>query len=96
MKSLQTSAVPGNMRYLLIGGEMSAAQLANKLRANYPTLQSRVPAGSREEPWPKTMAKYDISRSEKGFASNWVSWWDSTRATVEDILAYEAAHLVEV
>lgn len=75
---------------------MGAAQLANKLRAKYPKLQSRIPAGSKEEPWPKTMAKYDISRSEKVFGSNWVSWWDSTRATVDDILAYEAAHPVEV
>ena len=75
---------------------MGAAQLANKLRANYPKLQSRVPAGGKEEPWPKTMATCDISRSEKIFGSNWVEWWDSARATVEDILAYEANHPVVV
>ena len=71
---------------------MGNAQLANKLRANYPKLQSRVPAGGEEKAWPKTMAKFDISRSDKVFGSNWVSWWDSAKATVEDILAYEAAH----
>lgn len=92
VQSLQTSAVPGNMRYLLVGDEVSAAQVANKLRVKYPALQSRIPDGGKEEVKSKTGAKYDVSRSDKVFGSNWVSWWDSVVATVEDILAYEAVH----
>lgn len=69
---------------------MSATQLANKLRANYPNLHSRVPAGEKEEPWPKSMAKYDTSRSDAVFGTKWIGWWESAMATVDDILKYEA------
>lgn len=51
---------------------MSAALLANKLRANYPDLRSRVPAGGKEELWPKSMAKYDTSRSDEVFGTKWI------------------------
>ncbi len=69
---------------------MSAALLANKLRANYPDLRSRVPAGGKEELWPKSMAKYDTSRSDEVFGTKWIGWWGSAMATVDDILKYEA------
>jgi len=93
VKSLEMSAVPGNARYLLIAGKVSTGELANKLRAKYPALQSRIPAATVEEnAGVDSGAKFDVSRAAKVFGSDWVSWWDSAVATVEDILAYEAAH----
>lgn len=89
VKSLQLSAVPGNKRYLLVGDITSAAKLANKLRAEYPTLKPRVPSAVEEGSGP---AKFDTSRADRVFGTNWVSGWDSAVATVKDILAYEAAH----
>lgn len=71
---------------------MNAAQLANKVRANYPDLRSRVPAGGKEEPWPTSMAKCDTSQADEVFGTNWIGWWESAMATVEDILKYEAAN----
>lgn len=76
----------------MIGDRVTAAQMANKVRAKFPELQSRVPAGVETEAGQNKVAKFDVSRADKVFGSNWISGLDSTIATVEDILAYEASH----
>jgi NADPH-dependent methylglyoxal reductase len=89
LTSLDMAKVPGNERYLFHAGLLSGNWIANKVRETYPELKDRVPAGGEGDGFPDPMAKFDISRFEKVFGSEWMGWWESANGTIKDILEYE-------
>jgi NADPH-dependent methylglyoxal reductase len=89
LTSLDMAKVPGNERYLFHAGVISGNWIANKVRETYPELKDRVPAGGKGDGFPDPMAKFDISRFEQVFGSEWMRWWESANGTVKDILEYE-------
>lgn len=91
VKALDFSAVPGNERYLFAAGKYSANWVANKVRAKHPELRSRIPDGGDGDNWPVPLARINTEKAGKVFGTNWKGWWESTEATVEDVLAYERA-----
>ena len=68
---------------------MSVNRLAAKVRETFPELRSRVPEPGEGDGFPSPIVEFDISKFEKVFGSQWKGWWESARATIEDILAFE-------
>ena len=68
---------------------MSTNRVANQLRAKYPELRDRIPAGPEEYGFPFTLAKLEISKTEKVFGSDWKSPFESAEAAVLDIVRLE-------
>jgi nucleoside-diphosphate-sugar epimerase len=91
IKALEPS-VPGNERYIINSGLLYLNRFANQLRDKYPELRSRIAPGAEEEGFPEPMAKFDVSKMERVFGTDWVSGFDSVEAVVKDLLAYEAVH----
>ena len=93
VKSLLLST-PGNKRYLFNAGTMSVNAVVRKIREEYPQLRERVLEGGGGDGFPVPMAKCDTSRSDEVFGTEWKGWWESAKATVDDILEYERGHAV--
>ena len=70
---------PGYSRYIFHAGKISVNWVVNKVRAKYPDLRSRVPDGGKGDDWPVPMAKYDLSKSDEVFSTNWKGWWNLLR-----------------
>ncbi|OCL10050.1 NAD(P)-binding protein [Glonium stellatum] len=91
IKALDPS-VPGNERYLLHSGLLHLNEYANRLREKYPELRDRIAPGKEDEGFPEQMSKFDVSKMEKVFGTQWVDGFESVEAIVKDALAYEATH----
>lgn len=89
VKSLDAS-VPGNERYLTWSHNVSANKIANVIRAKYPSLRARVPLPEGDDQAPPS-AKFDKSKADKVFGTDWKSLEESVYAVVDDILRYEEA-----
>lgn len=85
--------MPGNERYLFHSREMmEASDLARGIREDFPQLRSRVPApdaGGAGGGLPPALVKTDIAKFERVFGTQWKSGRQSTKETVEDIVAFE-------
>ena len=82
--------IPGNKRYLFHAGPLLKAQkVANQIRETYPQLRSRVPEGGAGDELPIPLVKVDISKFGNVFGTQWKGWWESAKATVDDILRLE-------
>ncbi|PQE19026.1 hypothetical protein CJF32_00010448 [Rutstroemia sp. NJR-2017a WRK4] len=90
VKSLKEST-PGNQRYVFhIGEPLTAAAVAQKIREEYPQLKDRVPAPKPgSDVVPDSLSRFDTSKSDAVFGTEWKDWWESVKATVDDILKYE-------
>jgi hypothetical protein len=52
-------------------------------------LRSRVPEGGAGDELPIPLVKVDISKFGNVFGTQWKGWWESAKATVDDILKLE-------
>ncbi|KAM3070404.1 hypothetical protein ACMFMG_010231 [Clarireedia jacksonii] len=82
---------PGNQRYVFhIREPVTAAAVAQKIREEYPQLRDRVPAPKPgSDVLPESMSRFDTSKSDAVFGTEWKDWWKSAKATVDDIVKYE-------
>jgi hypothetical protein len=48
-----------------------------------------VPDGGKGDGLPIPLVKVDISKFENVFGTQWKGWWESAKATVDDILRLE-------
>ncbi|KFY41600.1 hypothetical protein V495_04869 [Pseudogymnoascus sp. VKM F-4514 (FW-929)] len=89
VKSLDLK-VPGNERYLFHSGHpQDSAEIAKKVREEYPQLRSRVPEVSQERAESPVKVKVDTAKSDKVFPGPWKGWWESAKDTVDDIVKFE-------
>ncbi|KAJ5621170.1 hypothetical protein N7510_005154 [Penicillium lagena] len=90
LQAISTS-VPGNRRYILHAPEpITAVKVARKIREEYPQLKSRVPeAPAGGDGLIQPLAKFDTSEMNYHFGSEWKGWWESAKATIDDILKCE-------
>lgn len=89
IRSLSTT-VEGNKRYLFHAPELLlSGPAANHVRDVFPQLRSRVPAGDANATAPPTLTRFDISRAEKTFGTNWKGWRESLVAAVDSIIKHE-------
>jgi hypothetical protein len=85
------SSVPGNERYILYSHDLSTDKVANAIRVKYPALRARIPSPSGKDAFsPPT--KFNKSKADKVFGTDWRGWEESVYAIVDDILKYEKAH----
>lgn len=83
--------MPGNERYILYSHELSTDKVANAIRAKYSALKTRVPLPSDKDAFlPPT--KFDKSKADKAFGTDWGGWEEAVYAIVDDILRYEKEH----
>ncbi|KFY12227.1 hypothetical protein V492_04005 [Pseudogymnoascus sp. VKM F-4246] len=89
VKSLDLK-VPGNERYLFHSGHFQdAAEIAKKVREEYPQLRNRVPEVGEERAESPIKVKVDTAKSDKVFPGPWKDWWESAKDTVDDIVKFE-------
>lgn len=86
--SLDSSSVPGNKRYLLYSHNVGADKIANAIRAKYPSLKARIPQPD-EKVASSTLTKFDNSKANEVFGTDWSRWEEAVFAIVDDILRYE-------
>lgn len=86
-------SVPGKENYLFHVRElMTGNAMARAIREDFPPLRNRVPApddSAADDALPPNLAKTNISKFEKVFGSEWKSARQTTKETVEDIIAFE-------
>ena len=87
VKSLDPS-VPGNKRYLAVAGAMNQDDLSRKIKEEFPSLKDRV-LDFPNFKTPDNVLKVDTKETDEVFGTNWRSWWDSCKLTIEDILTTE-------
>lgn len=84
-------SVPGNERYILFSHNVTTDKVANAIRAKYPTLKARIPPPTGRDSFsPPT--KFDKSKADKVFGTNWRGWEDAVFEIVDDILRSEKEH----
>jgi hypothetical protein len=84
-------SVPGNERYIIYSHSVSTDMVANAIRAKYPALRSRIPVPSEKDTLsPPT--KFDKTKADRVFGTDWSGWEDAVFAVVDDILRYEKEH----
>lgn len=81
-------SVPGNERYIIYSHDVSMDKFAKAIRERYPALRARVPPPSDIDSWsPPT--KFDKSKADKVFGTNWRGWEEALYDLVDDILRSE-------
>lgn len=86
--SLNLSLVPGNERYILYSHNLNTGNVANAIRTKYPHLEARIPLPSEKDKF-SSPTRFDISKANKVFGTNWDRWEDAVFAIVDDILRSE-------
>jgi hypothetical protein len=84
------SSISRNRR-IFHGPELiTVTNVARKIRQEYPQLRARIPEPPTDgDGLLQLLAKFDTSQAYTFFGSQWKGWWESAKATVEDILKYE-------
>jgi len=89
VKALSPS-VEGNHRYPFHAPElMFAGPAAEHVREVFPQLRDRVPPSDAKATLPPKLSRFNISRFERTFGTNWKGWRESVAATVESIVEHE-------
>jgi hypothetical protein len=74
--------------FILYAHNVTTDKFANAIRAKYPELRTRVPQPSAANTWtPPT--KFDKSKADKVFGTDWRAWEDAPYDVVDDIIKSE-------